>query len=71
MNFLEYMGIAFLAMVAIFTVALVLVQITGGVELFDEQPTREDINRLVLKSDEEVSSRPHVRAGVYQSKGSE
>lgn len=70
MSFLEYMGLIFLAQMAVFITAAVLVQITGGVDLFDEQPTREDINRLVLKSDEEVSSRPHVSAGVYQQEKS-
>lgn len=61
-NALEYCGIAFLAMVAIFTVALVLVQITGGVDLFDDKQAGEEIDRLIKEADEAVAKRPRVRA---------
>lgn len=72
MNFLELSGIAFWVAVFIVFVGYVVSRMYDGLYQFDPAPS---VDALIRQADEakarEVSSRPHVRAGVYQSKGSE
>lgn len=62
MTLLELLGVAFLAVMAILIVTAVWLQITGGLQLFDESLAEDDVDRLVLASDSEVANRPRVRA---------
>lgn len=74
MSFLEYSGVAFWVLALLAFVGYVIARICNGLDEFDSQPS---IDELIRRADEardkarKVSSRSHVRAGVYQSKGSE
>lgn len=70
MTFLEWSGIAFWVLVFLVFAGYLIARVYASLYKFDPAPS---VDTLIRPADEarEVSSRPHVRAGTFQSKGSE
>ncbi|WP_114973374.1 hypothetical protein [Rhodoferax ferrireducens] len=73
MNFLEISGIAFWVLVAAVFAGCIVARVYAELYGFDESPS---LDTLIRRADEAKAkahqvNRPHIRAGVYQSKGSE
>lgn len=66
MNLLELCGVAFLVLIAILIGTAVWLQITGGLDLFDDDKAAREIDRQIRDAEVAGATHSHVRAGVYQ-----